>query len=177
MRKRPPVSHGRRGPPIIREMAHPKPSHEVLRAAVDRVGAKEVAARMGLSLAMIYKWCSEPEASPDDGNTGIANPLDRVASLIECTKDPEITAWLCQAADGFFVPNPESAPAKNPQAVLDHTQRIVREFSDLLDVIAKAMSDGKVDPEEAKRIRGEWEQLKRYAEGFVRLCERRTDRR
>ncbi len=154
--------------------AHPKPSHEVLRAAVDRVGAKEVAADMGLSLAMIYKWCSEPEAARDDGNSGIANPLDRVARLVELTKDPELVAWICEAGDGFFVPNPDAAAAaKNPQAVLDHTQKIVREFSDLLDVIAKAMSDGKVDPEEARRIRAEWEQLKRQAEGFVRLCETR----
>lgn len=55
--------------------------------------------------------------------------------------------------------------------ILSQTQKLVREFSDLLEVIAKSMSDGKVDAGEARRIRAEWETLKRHAEGFVRACE------
>jgi len=76
-------------------------------------------------------------------------------------------------ARGFFVANPPERKG-NPLAVLAQTQRLVREFSDLLDVIAGSMADGKVDAAEARRIRSEWETLKRQAEGFVRACERKA---
>ncbi len=148
-----------------------QPSFEVMKAAVDRVGVKAVAAKLGLSSAMVYKWCVEA-----DGGSGTPNPLDRVAALIELTKDPAVVAWLCEGADGYFVANSAPRKVSDPLAVLGQTQQLVREFSDLLDVIAKSMSDGRVDAAEARRIRGEWEELKRHAEGFVRACEPRGER-
>ena len=141
------------------------PSHEILRVAIDKAGAKAVAARLNLSPAMVYKWCAEPEGS------GTLNPLDRLATLIEVTKDPGIVEWLCERSDGTFVANPEGKIPSDPLAVLGQTQKLVGEFSDLLGVIAQSMADGKVDAAEARRIRGEWEALKRHAEGFVRACE------
>ena len=143
-------------------------SHEILKAAIEKAGVKAVAARLGLSPAMVYKWCAEPEGS------GTPNPLDRLAVLVEVTKDPGIVAWLCERSDGCFVANPDGKTPEAPLAVLGQTQKMVREFSDLLDVIAKAMGDGKVDTTEARRIRTEWEALKRHAEGFVRSCERKS---
>ena len=143
-----------------------RPSHETLKAAIDKTGVKAVSSRLGLSQAMVYKWCTGQDGS------GVANPLDRLAALVEATGDPGIVEWLCEASGGIFVPNPEpSAVSKAPLAVLGQTQRLVREFSDLLEVIAQSMADGKVDPAEARRIRSEWEVLKRQAEGFVRSCE------
>ena len=141
------------------------PSHEVLKAAIEKAGVKAVSARLGLSPAMVYKWCAEQEGS------GALNPLDRLAVLIEVTRDPGIVEWLCERSGGCFVANSDGKTPGNPLAVLGETQKLVREFSDLLDVIAKSMSDGKVDAVEARRIRQEWEQLKRHTEGFVRSCE------
>ena len=37
-------------------------SHEVLRRAINRIGAKQVAAKMKLSTALIYKWCESADA-------------------------------------------------------------------------------------------------------------------
>jgi hypothetical protein len=142
-----------------------QPSHEVLKAAVDKAGVKAVAARLGLSSAMVYKWCAEP------GGSGTPNPLDRLADLIDLAKDPAPAVWLCEKSGGYFVANPDPKKLADPLAVLAQTQKMVREFSDLLDVIAQSMGDGKVDPAEARRIRTEWEELKRHAEGFVRACE------
>ncbi len=148
-----------------------QPSHEVMKAAVERAGVKAVAARLGLSPAMVYKWCAEPSDGDGGGGSGTPNPLDRLADLIDLAKDPAPAVWLCESAGGAFVANPDVRPLPDPLAVLGQTQRLVREFSDLLDVIAKSMGDGKVDPAEARRIRTEWEELKRHAEGFVRACE------
>ena len=145
------------------------PSHEILKAAIDKAGIKAVSARLGLSQASVYKWCASPEGS------GTPSPLDRLATLIEATGDPSLAAWVCEVAGGIFVPNPPPKRPADPLAVLAQTQKLVREFSDLLDVIALSMADGKVDPGEARRIREEWEQLKRHAEGFVRACEPRPE--
>jgi hypothetical protein len=41
----------------------------------------------------------------------------------------------------------------------------------VLAAISKAASDSHISPEEADHIRNEWDDLKRYAEGFVRCCE------
>ncbi len=142
-----------------------KPSHEIMKTAIDRAGVKAVSAKLGLSQASVYKWCAAPEGS------GTPSPLDRLAELIEVTGDPGLVEWLCEGAGGIFVPNPSTKRPADPLKVLAQTQKLVREFSDLLDVIAQSMADGKVDPAEARRIREEWEQLKRHAEGFVRACE------
>ena len=141
------------------------PSHEVMKAAIDRAGVKAVSAKLGLSQASVYKWCAAPEGS------GTPSPLDRLAALIEITGDPSLAEWISEASGGIFVPNPPARRQADPLKVLAQTQKLVREFSDLLDVIAQSMADGKVSAAEARRIREEWEQLKRHAEGFVRACE------
>ena len=57
-------------------------SHEVLREVIQKGNAKEIAANMGLSLSLIYKW-----AEPCEAGSGAANPLDRIDTLMNCTKD------------------------------------------------------------------------------------------
>ena len=53
------------------------------------------------------------------------------------------------------------------------TQKILQEFSDLLDAVSSSVeNDGDIDAKEAKRIRREWEDLKRITESFVVACER-----
>jgi hypothetical protein len=51
------------------------------------------------------------------------------------------------------------------------TNEIVREFADLLTVIAVASADSKVTQAEAKQIRRRWEDLKSVAEGFIHAAE------
>ncbi len=142
-------------------------SHEVLRAVFESANPKQVAEELGLSLSMVYKW-AEPAS---EGGSGTANPLDRVAALLEATKrDPRIVQWLCERAGGFFVNNPVGGRGRAYELV-PATNAIVREFADMLSVIATAAVDSQISPMEAERIRARWEDLKRVTESFVRCCE------
>lgn len=141
-------------------------SHEILREVFQKCSAKQVAADLGLSLSMIYKW-----AEPDDGTgSGTANPLDRLEALMRCTNDPRIIQWLCQRAGGFFIQNPKTNKP-HPSFLIPATNEIVQEFADLLAVIAAAASDNEITGKEAQSIRARWEELKSVTECFVACCE------
>ena len=142
-------------------------SYEVLRDALEKVSPKEVAAEMGLSLSMVYKW-AQPQ---NEQGSGSLNPLDRCAELMRLTKDPAIVQWLCAQADGFFVRNPRGRGGKDAISVMPAMNQIVQQFADLLEAITKAALDSSISPEEARRIRVEWEQLKTFSESFVNACE------
>ena len=142
-------------------------SHELLREVLKGQSAKQVAADLGLSLSMIYKW-SEP---PDNAaGSGTPNPLDRIAALQRATGDVRLIQWLCERADGYFVRNP---PVKSdePQHLFPATNEVVQEFADLLAVVATAAGDNHISHSEAASIRARWEELKTATEGFVRCCE------
>jgi len=143
-------------------------SHEVLKKSVSDLGVKSVAADLGLSTSLIYKWC-QPSGTEDA--SGADNPLDRLGKMYEVTGDKTPIEWLCRKADGYFV---ENAASENVDAIplLHMTRRIVREFSELLDVLTESIeNDGRIDLLESEQIRNEWEQLKSSAEGFVSACE------
>ena len=143
-------------------------SHEVMKSAVDKVGAKTVASAMNLSAAMVYKWC-EPSGLAADA--GAQNPLDRVLQLYKATGDLGPVEWLCRQTNGYRVENPKQIWRKK-KVVLESTQTIVKEFSHLLQAVSESYSnDNVIDAVEAKRIRHEWESLKVVAESFVASCE------
>lgn len=141
-------------------------SHEVLRKAFAKTSPKAVAAELGVSLSLVYKWA---EKQSEDGS-GSRNPLDRLMKIIELSEDTQIIEWLCQASEGYFVRNPESACKKGFE-VLPATNEIIGQFSGLLQQISAAALDNSIDADEAKEIRECWDKLKSYAEGFVRCCE------
>ena len=142
-------------------------SHELLREVFQKSSAKQVAADLGLSLSLIYKWAEPPE---ENAGSGSANPLDRIAALQRSTQDPRVTQWLCEQAGGFFVRNPRTHHA-HPDFLIPATNEIVQEFADLLAVIAGAAADSHINAQEAKTIRARWEELKTVTETFVACCE------
>lgn len=141
-------------------------SHELLREVFQKTSAKQVAADLGLSLSLVYKW-AEP---PDVPGSGAANPLDRIDALLRGTGDTRIVQWICERAGGFFIKNPK-ATFPHPMYLIPATNEIVQEFADLLSVVATAAADNQITPKEAKAIRARWEELKTVTEGFVRCCE------
>jgi hypothetical protein len=143
-------------------------SHELLREVFQKNSAKQIAAELGLSLSMIYKWAEPPEAPT---GSGTANPLDRIDALHKCTGDHRIVQWICQQAGGFYIKNPKTNNA-HPEFLIPATNEIIQEFADLLAVIAGAVADNKITGEEAADIRGRWEELKSVTEGFVQCCEK-----
>lgn len=141
-------------------------SHEVLRKAFAKTSPKAVAADLGVSLSLVYKWA---EKQSEDGS-GSRNPLDRLMKIIELSEDPSIVEWLCHRCGGYFVRNPESFCEKGYE-VLPATNEIVGQFSGLLQHISQAAIDHSISGEEAAEIRECWNKLKSYTEGFVRCCE------
>lgn len=144
-------------------------SHEVLKEVLKQTSAKQIAADMGLSLSLIYKWT---EAPAGDAGSGASNPLDRIDQLLKSTGDRRIAQWVCERAGGFFIANPNPAELKpHPYEIIPMTNNIVQEFADMLAVIALASADSKITKDEAKQIRRRWEDLKSVTEGFVHTAE------
>ncbi len=141
-------------------------SHDVIRNAFKKSGPKEIAAELGLSLSLVYKW-AQPNTEMGSGSR---NPLDRVAKLMEMTGDKRIIQWLCEHQDGYFLRNPVSH-CKEGYQVMPSTNAIVQRFAGLLTVITQAALDNEISPDESEQIRRVWDSLKSFTEGFVRCCE------
>ena len=141
-------------------------SYELLREVFEKATPKQVAAELGLSLSMIYKWAEPPDHA---AGSGTVNPLDRMEALVKITGNERLVQWLCQHAGGFFIRNPRNTP--HPHLLMPATNQIVQEFAELLHVISAATEDEKITPEEAREIRARWEELKTVTEGFVACCE------
>ncbi len=141
-------------------------SHEVLRRALQKTTPKAVAAELGVSLSLVYKWAEKPT----EFGSGSKNPLDRLLQIIDLSGDTGIVEWLCRQQCGHFVKDPV-VNQEGPGHVLPATQEIIGQFSDLLARISDAADDHSVSKDEADQIRQCWDKLKSYAEGFVRACE------
>lgn len=142
-------------------------SHEIFRELFESVSPKEIAAEMGLSVSMIYKW-AEPTG---DTGSGTPNPLERIAAVLKVTKDIRIAEWVCRRAGGFFTKSPEAGSADTQDSVVLATNQIVQDFAEMLSAIATAAVDNKITAQETRDIRDRWEHLKTVTESFVCCCE------
>ena len=96
-------------------------SHEILREVFKDGSVKQIAADLGLSISMIYKWAEPPE---EGAGSGASNPLDRVEALIRSTNDPRLVQWISQRAGGFFINNPKTTSSEaqiRPNCTLNHS--------------------------------------------------------
>lgn len=141
-------------------------SHEVLKKAFEQTSPKVVAADLGVSLSLVYKWAQDQAGA----GSGSRNPLDRVLEIHNHTGDHTLIEWLCEQTGGYFVRNPHSR-CEQGYEVLPATNEIVGQFSGLLTRISQAALDNSITQDEAEQIRHCWDKLKSFAEGFVRCCE------
>jgi hypothetical protein len=143
-------------------------SHEVLRTAFKRVGCKNVAAEMRLSLSLIHQW-----SRGNGGKSAADNPLDRVARLLEVTADRRLADWICAQQNGFFVENPpaQKARAELPSAGLAALKDLNQMETALLETLAQPET-----PARAEKLRRLWEVSKSNMERVVRALENREFR-
>ena len=147
-------------------------SHEVLKAVIDDVGAKQVAYDLRVSTSLVYKWCADPGEGPDPEASGARNPLDRVLHLCESVRSQRPVEWLCERVGGYWVPSPDAEPEEADAAYLQHTQELLGRFSKLLEVMSDSIAnESRIDRAEATRIRRSWSELQSHGEAFVRACE------
>ena len=145
-------------------------SHDVLHDAFEKVSPKQVAAELGVSLSLVYKWAQPPSGDVGETGSGSRNPLDRVVELIRLSQDTAIIEWLSRKSGGYFVRNPHS-DCRAGFEVVPATHELVQQFADLLSEISQAALDNKITLKEAQKIRQCWDELKSHAEGFVPCCE------
>ena len=135
-------------------------SHEVLRKAFSDIGVKKVASALGLSSAMVYKWCQSPP--DDDGMTsGAYNPLDRLHRIYEVTGRLDGLEWLCQRAGGSFVQNDLTSVAddsKPMELIKDQMNQLAKS----LEMFSK--DDNQLD---VTQLRQDWNRLKRLADDIM----------
>ena len=138
----------------------------MLKRALRKTTPKAVAAELGVSLSLVYKWAEKPT----EFGSGSRNPLDRLLQIMDLSGDTGIVEWLCRQQSGHFVRDPDVSGHRTNH-VLPATQEIIGRFSDLLNEISAAADDLSVSNQESVEIRQAWDKLKSYAEGFVRSCE------
>ena len=141
-------------------------SHEVLKDAFDKTSPKALAADLGVSLSLVYKWAQDQS----ELGSGSRNPLDRLKAIIDSTGDLTILRWLCEESGGYYVTNPPSHCEQGYQ-VLPATSEILTKFSSMINKISEAAQDQSITEDEAEEIRELWDILKGFTEGFVRCCE------
>jgi len=142
-------------------------SHEVIRKACKNVGPKMVASKIGVSLPLVYKWM-EPE--DDENGSGARNPLDRLALLYRVTRDPDLIAWVCRQANGYYIENSESKA--QPEDLYPAMNALMQEFAEMLGTLARAGEDHVITTKEASHLRIQWDRLQSVCESFVQECER-----
>ncbi len=141
-------------------------SYEIFKEAFKNSSPKAIAAELGVSLSLVYKWAQEQSES----GSGSRNPLDRLLEIIRLTEEERIVTWICEKCDGYFVKNPRSHCEEGFE-VLPATNEIVAQFAGLLTQISQAALDNSITEDEAGDIREQWDRLKCFGEGFVRCCE------
>lgn len=133
-------------------------SYDALHQCIGRF-TKEVAKRLHKSSILIYKW---QEPSTDFSESGSINPLD----LIEATVDEAQRLgqggaalapihWLNQRFNLVSIPLGASGGHRD---INDSLIKSIKEFADTAQAVSEALADGRISPDEARRIHKEgWE--------------------
>jgi len=146
-------------------------THVILRDAIQKVGVKRIASALEVSQSLVYKWCQPHKDGEMPDSSGVTNPLDRLMLVYELTQDLEIVQYICRQAGGYYTPNPPAEGAVGKRFVSE-TVQILDKFADLMRYAEQSLhNDGRIDPEEGKKLRKDWDRLKSRLESFVRSCE------
>ena len=136
-------------------------SWELLRELFYQACNKNIAAKLGLSRSLIYKW-----TQPNGGTgSGARNPLDVLALLMRLTDARRIAQWVCEQAGGHFTPNPTAPPVAKElvSAVCEVEQKSFATLQSLVE----AKANGHIPPAKMAVIQTRWEEQKAAMESFL----------
>jgi hypothetical protein len=129
-----------------------------------RIGSLETAApfcRVGKSTLARY-------ASTASADAEAFAPIDVVRDLEALAGEPIVTATLCEAADGVFVPVP-SGPASTGD-LLAMMSTLSGEFNDTTRAVCTGLADGKFCVADAEQLERELDDTIRVAVGMRALA-------
>lgn len=110
---------------------------------------------LGLSTSLVNKW---QEPSTDFSDSGAYNPLDRLRTVILTSKTlgqpPEVfLAPLYYFRSEFnlcIFPLPDGTPGL--QEITAQLYTVIKQFGDLIRESSEAISDGRITPDERRRV-------------------------
>jgi serine/threonine protein kinase len=152
---------------------------ETLRAVSDDDPPLPSSLRPGLDSALDAVVLTCLAKAPDDrypSSEALAMDLrrflDGAAVVATVPSAEERVERSIRSKMGLVVRAPETFLAGFDPAYADHAERLLERFSGLLrEISVSIVNDGRIDAEETRAIRGEWERLKAYTEAFVSGCE------
>lgn len=146
-------------------------THRILKQAVDRAGPKRISRALDVSLSLVYKWTQPPRTKKNPAASGARNPLDKLVTIFHLSEDIELVQFLCRTARGYYTTNPDHQ-GKAGHSFVTATVTALNDFADLMQMAEKSLTDdGKIDEEEAKKLRKNWDRLKGRLEHFIVSCE------
>jgi hypothetical protein len=140
-------------------------SWELLHELFIQPQVKNLAAKLGRSAVLLYKW-AEPRGGDHSGKK---NPLDWLVELMALT-DERLVHWVCAKKGGFFVRNPVARRTR--QAALRAENSLLEASGKFFMAVTAFLKPGGRTSENAARLRTAWEVLKSAGESFVCGCER-----
>lgn len=132
---------------------------KVDKANAPQVTVGRIAAHMNKSDSLVYKML-EGEHAPS---------ITQLVDFADLTGGHNTMRWLGRMTRHFVAPIPhmEAAPEVELPSML-------REFGDVVASVTDAISDGRISPEEAARVRDEGEQLIAAVYAVILATERRA---
>lgn len=148
-------------------------SYEAIATAINRDTVKQAKA-LGLSTSLLAKW---QEPSTDFTDSGAYNPLDRILTIMKTSQElgtPLEAAlapllFLAQSLNCAIIPLPSAGQCLNN--VTKQLYRVIKEFGDLIKESSDAIKDGRITPDERRRVEKEGQQLLYHLGLFLKLIQ------
>lgn len=132
----------------------------LLQDIYQQVGIKQLAAQLGVSTSLLYKWLGQ-------GDSHRMNPVDRVAQLFRVTQDRRLVDMVCRLAGGHFVAEPpvqRRRASRRPEL----SCRVMRELAQLQAAVAERLPARDWSPAQTAAALELWDALRSDMEPLLR---------
>jgi len=117
---------------------------------------REVAKRLRVSAVLVYKY---QEPHNDFTDSGSINPIDKLNDIVnvakECGQGEDAMEPIYFLAAKHGLTCIHLPQVNTPEGVGPELLKVIKEFSDVAQATASALSDNRISPPEAKKIERE----------------------